>query len=127
MTNKPCGGKWWWVNTRRGATIGLRMRFLSYRKSVWKGIRKGRDFFKHFISFEVGNGVGVRFWKDKQCEDTKLGVFPNLYNIVVDNDVMVNSNFVVKECKVTRNPIFRRAVQDWELGEIGKLFELLYA
>lgn len=45
-------------------------------------------------------------------------VFPNLYNSAI---------LVVSEGRVTWNPNFRRALQDWEFGEIGQLFELLYA
>lgn len=64
----------------------------SYGVGVWKGIRKGWEPFKRCISFEVGSGEKVRFWKDAWCGDTKLRrVFPNLFNIEENQDVMDSS------------------------------------
>ena len=38
-----------------------------YGVGLWKGIRKDWDFVRTRISFSMGNGWRVRFWKDKWC------------------------------------------------------------
>lgn len=40
---------------------------------------------------------------------------------------MASSFLVVADGRVSWNPTFRRDLQDWELGDIGQLFELFYA
>lgn len=40
-----------------------------YGLGVWKGIRKGWEPFVNYISFGLGNGLKVRFWKDNWCGD----------------------------------------------------------
>lgn len=54
-------------------------------------------------------------------------MFPNLFNIAVNKEERVSSTLAVSEGKVTWNPLFRRALQVWELGDNGQLFEMLYA
>lgn len=81
----------------------------SYGSGVWKGIRKGWDSFERHISFDIGNGAKVRFWKDKWCGELELWrLFPSLFNLAVDKDCLVSSVLQVEEGRVVWNPIFRR-------------------
>ena len=42
------------------------------------------------ISFLVGNGRRVRFWRDRWCEDSPLCVsFPSLFALTDDKDAWV--------------------------------------
>ena len=57
---------------------------------VWKTIKNGWEDFKDKISFKVGSGNRVKFWKDKWCEDMPLrDSFPDLYSITSSKDAWV--------------------------------------
>lgn len=46
----------------------------------------------NYISFELGNGLKIRFWKDKWCGNVELRrLFPNLFELAVDKECLVNS------------------------------------
>ena len=44
----------------------------SYGVGVWKEIRKQWELFNSMISFVVGNGCRMKFWKDRWCSDEPL-------------------------------------------------------
>lgn len=95
---------------------------------VWKGIRKGWNSFGRHISFEVGTGSTVLFWKDKWCGDEELWrTFPNIFSIATDKDCMVNSVRKMDAGKVVWHPNFRRNCQDWQITKFLQFFELLYS
>ena len=51
-----------------------------YGVGLWKTIRKLWDAVSSKLSFSVGNGKGIKFWKDKWCRDELLNVsFPSLF------------------------------------------------
>ena len=44
------------------------------------------------ISFLVGNGQRVRFWRDRWCGDSPLCVsFPSLFALAVDKEAWVSN------------------------------------
>ena len=43
-----------------------------FRVGLWKPIRKLRHLVSSRFSFVVGDGLRVKFWKDKWCGDTPL-------------------------------------------------------
>lgn len=46
--------------------------------------------FSRFISFKVGHGNKVRFWKDWWCSDGALmDLFPTLYSIALNKEAVV--------------------------------------
>lgn len=78
----------------------------------------GNEFFPR-IHFKPGNGVHIRFWKDKWLNNTSLMVeYPSLYQI----DVHQNSSIAQNRYGSNWDVHFRRAVQDWE---IDSLFDML--
>ena len=47
---------------------------------LWKEIEKHWELFNSMISFEVGNGRRVKFWKDWWCgEEPLCEIFPSLF------------------------------------------------
>lgn len=64
-----------------------------YGVSIWRGLYKVEELFRHLKKIEVGLGEGISFWKDRWCSDVPLGrLFPSFYcasstitSIVVDN------------------------------------------
>jgi hypothetical protein len=54
----------------------------SHGVGMWKGIRRGRDTFKQYVRFEVGNGSQALFWQDVWCRERPLmDAFPTLFTI----------------------------------------------
>ena len=57
---------------------------------LWKGLRMEWDFVGSRISFPIGNGRRVRFWRDRWCGDSPLCVsFPSLFALTDDKDSWV--------------------------------------
>lgn len=100
----------------------------SHGLSVWNGIMKGWDTFKQFISFDVGSGNHIRFWRDIWCGNVEFQrMFPNLFNLAVSGEELVSSLLVNSGGIDTWNPTFRRDFQDWEIDEVAQFFVILYA
>ena len=82
---------------------------------VWKAIRGRWEMFKTRTGFIVGFGNGVKFWKDKWCEDSSLReFFPKLYSIASSKDVWVNDLWDDGGW----GPRFTRQLHDWELEKV---------
>ena len=65
-------GGWYSRDVREGYGVGL-----------WKAIRKFGHIVSSRISFVVGNGQRVSFWKDIWCGDTPLcASFPSFFGLV---------------------------------------------
>ena len=59
-----------------------------YGVGLWKRIRMDWDFAGSMISFLVGNGRTVRFWRYRWCGDSPLCVsFPSLFALTDDKEV----------------------------------------
>ncbi|RVW29484.1 hypothetical protein CK203_093718 [Vitis vinifera] len=57
---------------------------------LWKGMRMDWELVGARISFRVGNGRRVRFWRDRWCGDSPLCVlFPSLFVLAVDKEARV--------------------------------------
>ena len=72
-------GGWCSKEVRSGYGVGL-----------WKAIRREWHVVSSRLSFVVGNGQRLKFWKDRWCEDSPLHVsFPTLFALVVFKDAWV--------------------------------------
>ena len=72
-------GGWCFKEPRGGYGVGL-----------WKTIRKLWDVISSKLSFSVGNGKRIKFWKDKWCGDEPLNVsFPSLFSLSNFKDAWV--------------------------------------
>uniref|UniRef100_A0A5B7AJS8 Uncharacterized protein n=1 Tax=Davidia involucrata TaxID=16924 RepID=A0A5B7AJS8_DAVIN len=52
--------------------------------------------------------------------------FPHLFQITSDKDATVADFVSYSGCGVVWTPCFRRDFQDWEMGEVESLMQLLY-
>ena len=58
-----------------------------YGVRLWKEIRREWHVVSSRLSFVVGNGQRVKFWKDRWCEDSPLCVsFLTLFALAVFKD-----------------------------------------
>ena len=73
-------GGWCSLEAREGYGIGL-----------WKAIRRGWDAFKSKISYDLGHGRRVRFWKDIWCGDTPLRT--SLFAIATSKEAWEQAEF----------------------------------
>jgi hypothetical protein len=56
----------------------------------WEGLLKVKEFFFCFCRKNIGNSKMTRFWEDLWIGNKPLNVkFARLYNIAVDNNVLV--------------------------------------
>ncbi|RVW27728.1 hypothetical protein CK203_109968 [Vitis vinifera] len=57
---------------------------------LWKAIRMDWDLVGVRISFSVGNGRRVSFWRDRWCGDAPLcDSFPSIYALSIQKEVWV--------------------------------------
>ena len=57
---------------------------------LWKWLRMEWDFVGSRISFLIGNGWRVRFWRNRWCGDSPLCVsFSSLFVLTDDKDAWV--------------------------------------
>ena len=61
-----------------------------YGVGLWKTIRREWIVVSSRLSFVVGNGQKVKFWKDRWCGDSPLCVsFPTLVALAIFKDAWV--------------------------------------
>lgn len=142
--NSALLGKWLWRFMSENYGLWKRVVVCKYRveevewypkiisralvSGVWKGIGKGWDPFVRQISFEIGNGSKVRFWKDKWCGEVELWrLFPDLFSVAAEQDVLVSEVLKVEHGNVVWSPNFRRNLQYWEMESCEPFFAMLYA
>jgi len=93
-----------------------------YGVGVWKHICKLWEKFSQHKHFTVGNGLHIRFWKDKWLRNTVLmDDYPSLFNLARDPDSTISQN----RDGTTWSIMFRRNMQDWEFNDLIKLLQTL--
>lgn len=86
----------------------------TYGAGLWRTIRSLWTNLWKDITFQVGNGRNVLFWKDNwNGQGTLQETFPTLFHI------STNQNSTIKDTWTTQgwNLIFRRFLNDWEVRE----------
>ena len=58
-----------------------------YDVGLWKAITREWHVVSSRLSFMVGNGQGVRFWKNRWCGDSPFcAAFPTLFALATSKD-----------------------------------------
>uniref|UniRef100_A0A7N2LVK7 SWI/SNF-related matrix-associated actin-dependent regulator of chromatin subfamily A-like protein 1 n=1 Tax=Quercus lobata TaxID=97700 RepID=A0A7N2LVK7_QUELO len=71
-------------------TMMLRPVSAPYGVGLWKNISRGWPSFSHFILYDIGDGLRVKFWQDCWCEETPLAVsYPDLFRFCRDKEASV--------------------------------------
>ncbi|RVW32661.1 Transposon TX1 uncharacterized 149 kDa protein [Vitis vinifera] len=109
------GGGWISCEVREGYGVGL-----------WKEISKeGALMFKN-VSFTVGDGRRVKFWKDIWCGNIPLcEAFPSLFAFAVSQDAWVADCWDSMGDAGGWYPCFSRPFNDWEMEVVASLLSFL--
>ena len=92
----------------------------------WKEIRKEGSLMLKNITFSVGDGRRVRFWKDKWCGNNTLrDAFPSLFALAVSKDAWVADCWDSLGEEGGWNPRFSRSFNDWEVEAVERLLSTL--
>nr|CAN72177.1 hypothetical protein VITISV_012537 [Vitis vinifera] len=101
-------GGWCTCGGREGYGVGL-----------WKEISKEGLLLLNNVSFSVGDGKRVRFWKDNWCGNTPLcEAYPSLFDLAVSKDAKVADCWDSMGEVGGWNPRFLRPFNDWEVEEV---------
>ena len=78
------------------------------------------------VSFSVGDGKRVRFWKDTWCGNTPLcEAYPSLFDLAVSKDARVADCWDSMGEVGGWNPRFLRPFNDWEVEEVERLLLII--
>ncbi|RVW95824.1 50S ribosomal protein L21, mitochondrial [Vitis vinifera] len=101
-------GGWCTCGGREGYGVGL-----------WKEISKEGLLLLNNVSYSVGDGKRVRFWKDNWCGNTPLcEAYPSLFDLAVSKDAKVADCWDSMGEVGGWNPRFLRPFNDWEVEEV---------
>ena len=109
------GGGWNSCEVREGYGVGF-----------WKEIRKEGSLLLKIVSFSVGDGRRVRFWKDIWCGNNSIcETYPSLFALAVSKDAWV-ANYWDSLGEVGGwIPRFSRPFNDWEVEAVERLLSTL--
>ncbi|KAL6329297.1 hypothetical protein AAG906_015506 [Vitis piasezkii] len=109
-------GGWSTCGAREGHGVGL-----------WKEISKEGLLLLNNVSFSVGDGKRVRFWKDIWCGNTPLcEAFPSLFDLAGSKDAWVADYWDPVGEVGGWTPLFLRPFNDWEVEEAERLLSSIH-
>ena len=92
----------------------------------WKEIRKEGSLLLKNVSFAMGDGRRVRFWKDIWCGNIPLcEAFPSLFALAVSQDAWVVDCWDSVGDVGGWIPCFSRSFTDWEVEAVERLLSSL--
>ena len=101
-------GGWWSKDVRSSHDVGF-----------WKAIRNLCELESSQISFSVGNGRKIKFWKDKWCEGEPLcDSFPSLFALSNSKEAWLANLWMHSNGRGAWFPIFSRSLNDWEVEAV---------
>ncbi|WJZ95322.1 hypothetical protein VitviT2T_014100 [Vitis vinifera] len=104
-------GGWNTCGAKEGHGVGL-----------WKEISKESLLLLNNVSFSVGDGKRVRFWKDIWCGNTPLcEAFPSLFDLAGSKDAWVTDYWDPMGEVGGWTPLFLRPFNNWEVEEVERL------
>ena len=93
---------------------------------LWKEIMKEADWCWNNMTFKVGKGTKIRFWKDTWCGDVELARrFPQLFNVAAQKGATVGDLWDQNAGQGEWNLRFLRSFNDWELPFVEELLQIL--
>ncbi|RVW51254.1 Cell division control protein 48-like B [Vitis vinifera] len=93
---------------------------------LWKEIMKEADWCWNNMTFKVGKGTKIRFWKDTWCGDVELARrFPQLFSVAAQKGATVGDLWDQNAGQGEWNLRFLRSFNDWELPLVEELLQIL--
>ena len=86
-----------------------------YGVSLWKNISQGCPSLSHFILYEIGDGLRVKFWQDQWCGETSCNSYLKLFRIYQEKKENVAEFMKFTNGFLHWDVSFFRVVNDWEL------------
>ena len=91
----------------------------SYGVGLWKAVRNLWELVSCRISFTVGNGRRVKFWKDNWCGDEPFCVsFPSLFALANFEEAWVADLWMHSSEEGVWIPNLSRPLNDWEIETV---------
>ena len=83
---------------------------------MWKAIQRWRPLVNNKLSFVVGNGLRLKFWRDVWCRNTPLcESYPSLFALASSKDAWVGECWSNPSEGEGWNPLFTKPFNDWEV------------
>ncbi|RVW72592.1 Transposon TX1 uncharacterized 149 kDa protein [Vitis vinifera] len=140
--NKALLGKWVWRFARARDGMWKRVLVAKYGQEdfgwrtkkangafgvgLWKEIMKEADWCWNNMTFKVGKGTKIRFWKDTWCGDVELARrFPQLFSVAAQKGATVGDLWDQNAGQGEWNLRFLRSFNDWELPLVEELLQIL--
>ena len=84
-------------------------------------------FFFQNAAFVLGDGRRINFWSDVWCGGEALSNrFPTLFNLATNKEAKVAGIWEMREGEGFWSPTFIRALNDWEIEEMTRFFQILH-
>ena len=94
----------------------------SYGVGMWKSLRSWSVLVSNHLSFVVGDGKRIKFWKDSWCGDTLLfDAYPSLFTIACAKSAWVGEVWSAEMGGGCWNHTFFRPFNDWEMDDVESL------
>ena len=94
----------------------------SYGVGMWKSLRRWSVLVSNHLSFVVGDGMRIKFWKDSWCGDTLLfDAYPSLFTIAYAKNGWVGEVWCAEMGGGCWNPTFFGPFIDWEMDDLESL------
>lgn len=140
--------KWWWRFSEADNTLWKRILLLVHKiqglkasldafslvkDGMWSQMMsngnetsKIRNIVEEGMQLRVGNGVSIRFWHDKWCDERPLKVsFPRLFNLSLQKNSFVYQMGIWVDGSWSWNLRWRKSLYDWESAEANRLLGIL--
>jgi hypothetical protein len=100
-----------------------------YGVSLWKYIRAGWESFAKHITFKMGDGSRIKFWKDSWCGDQPLQTrFPELFRLACDPNATVDTHlvFIMPHMFGILSSIGLSRIGNWKWGSLSWSSSILF-
>ncbi|KAL5721090.1 hypothetical protein ACHQM5_013694 [Ranunculus cassubicifolius] len=98
----------------------------THGSSVWRAIMGCSQFIKENVTFKVGRGDMIQFWKDRWCTIQPLEVeFPKIFALSRNKEAFISQMGSRIGNEFAWDFQLRRNLYDWELQSMGKILAVI--
>ena len=98
-----------------------------YGVGLWKNISRGWLSYSHYILYDIGDGLRVKFWQDCWCGETPLAIsYPDLFRFCRDKEASVAEVMKFSNGVLFWDVSFFRGVHARELEAVSNFMDTIY-